>query len=89
MRKSTLVRSLRRGRTRSDPCALDSALYIVMALCPVAGKRAMKMTMMPRPPSQCVRLRQRSTPCGRASMSSTTVAPVPVKPDMLSKTPSR
>ena len=42
-------------------------------------------TMMPMPPIQCVRLRQKSRPCGTASMSVRMEAPVVVKPDMVSK----
>ena len=40
---------------------------------------------MPRPPIHCVRLRQKSMPCGRCSTSSRIVAPVVVKPDIVSK----
>ena len=40
---------------------------------------------MPMPPSQCVRLRQNSTPCGSDSMSVRMLAPVVVNPDMVSK----
>jgi hypothetical protein len=47
------------------------------------------MTTMPRPPSQWVRLRQKRRLCGRTSKSGMTVAPVPVKPEMLSNRPSK
>ena len=47
------------------------------------------MTMMPRPPNQCVIMRQNRMLNGCDSMLVMTVAPVPVKPEMLSKMPSR
>ena len=37
------------------------------------------------PPSQWVKLRQYNSPMGRASMSVSTLAPVVVKPDTVSK----
>jgi len=40
---------------------------------------------MPSPPNQWMRLRQRRRLCGSVSMSVMAVAPVVVKPDMLSK----
>ena len=40
---------------------------------------------MPNPPNHCVRLRQNRMPWGNDSMLSSTVAPVVVKPDMVSK----
>ena len=49
----------------------------------------MKMTMMPRPPNQCVIMRQNRMLNGCDSMLVMTVAPVPVKPEMLSNRPSR
>ena len=49
----------------------------------------MKMTMMPSPPNQCVMLRQKSRLRGISESEVMTVAPVPVKPDRLSKNPSR
>jgi hypothetical protein len=51
----------------------------------MAGKMARARVMMPMPPSQWVRLRQKSRPRGRASMSVMMVAPVVVKPLMISK----
>jgi len=42
-------------------------------------------TMMPMPPIQWVRLRQNRMPRGRDSMSERMLAPVVVKPDMVSK----
>ena len=48
---------------------------------PVCGNMAMKMTIMPKPPTQPVKLRHNSTLFGRLSMSASTVAPVPEKPD--------
>ena len=88
MRNRTWVMSLRRGENRSDVGPDASALCIKIICCPDAGKRAMKMTTIPRPPSQCVMLRQNKILNGNDSKSSMTVAPVPVKPDMLSKTAS-
>jgi hypothetical protein len=40
---------------------------------------------MPMPPSQWVVARHKSIECGNSSMSVTTVAPVVVKPDIVSK----
>ena len=47
------------------------------------------MTMMPSPPNHCVRLRQNRMLCGSVSMDGSTVSPVVVKPEMLSKNASR
>ena len=52
---------------------------------PTVGKTASVKKTIPMPPNQCVRLRQKSTECGRLSMLVSTVAPVVVKPDMISK----
>lgn len=41
--------------------------------------------IIPNPPIHWVILRQKSSPCGRDSMLSNIVAPVLVKPDMVSK----
>ncbi len=46
---------------------------------------ARESRIMPRPPIHCVRLRQKSSPLGRDSMSLMMEAPVVVKPDMVSK----
>ena len=43
---------------------------------------------MPKPPIQCVRARQKRMACDCESMSSMMVAPVVVKPDMVSKNAS-
>jgi hypothetical protein len=48
----------------------------------------MVRTMMPMPPSQCVRLRQNRSPLGWASISVRMDAPVVVNPDMDSKNAS-
>ena len=52
---------------------------------PMAGSTAMVKKTMPMPPNQWVRLRQNRTERGRLSMLSSTVAPVVVRPDMVSK----
>ena len=49
------------------------------------GSTAMVKNTMPNPPNHCVRLRQNRMPWGNDSMLSSTVAPVVVKPDMVSK----
>ena len=46
---------------------------------------AMVKNTMPSPPNQCIRLRQNKMEWGRESMSLRAVAPVVVKPDILSK----
>ena len=89
MRNKTLVISWSRGSTRSLVGPATSALYKEIVACPASGSKAMKMTTMPKPPSQCVILRQNKMLCGKISRSSMTVAPVPVNPDMLSNNPSR
>ena len=52
---------------------------------PRAGSRARVKKMMPMPPIQCIRLRQKRMEWGRPSMWSRAVAPVVVKPDIDSK----
>ena len=52
---------------------------------PMVGRTAMVKNTMPIPPIQCVRLRQNKMDGGRLSMFVSTVAPVVVKPDMISK----
>ena len=51
----------------------------------VEGSRAMVKKTMPSPPIHWVSDRQKSSPSGRVSTSSMTVAPVVVNPDMFSK----
>lgn len=50
---------------------------------------AMTNTRTPIPPTQCVRLRQKSGPFSRASTSLNMVAPVVVKPETVSKKQSK
>ena len=52
---------------------------------PIWGRMAMKSTMIPMPPSQWVKLRQKSRLFGDPSISVRIDEPVVVKPDMLSK----
>ena len=52
---------------------------------PRLGRMARKSMMMPRPPSQWVRLRQKRVAWGTISTLVMTDAPVVVKPDMVSK----
>ena len=58
--------------TRTPPSIID-------------GMMAMVKNTMPRPPIHCVRLRQKSRARGMLSTSSMRVAPVVVKPDIVSK----
>ena len=51
----------------------------------IDGSTAIVKYTMPSPPIHCVSERQKSSPFGRASTSLMTVAPVVVKPDMVSK----
>ena len=51
----------------------------------IDGNMAMVKNTMPRPPIHCEKVRQNSMPCGRCSTSSSIVAPVVVKPDIVSK----
>ena len=52
-------------------------------------KTAMTITTTPNPPTHCSKALKNSMLCGRISTSINMVIPVPVKADMLSKTPSR
>lgn len=49
------------------------------------GRMAIVKKTIPKPPIQWVIERQNISPCGKLSMSSIIVAPVVVKPDMVSK----
>ena len=49
------------------------------------GRMAIVKKTIPNPPIHCVRLRQKSIPCERDSISSSIVAPVVVNPDIVSK----
>ena len=77
------------GRAFEEVGPVLSALTIFALPRPICGKMATKMTMMPRPPSQCVMARKKRMLCGTAPRSSMTVAPVPVRPEMLSTRLSR
>ena len=56
-----------------------------LELIPRKGSRAAVSTSTPIPPSQWVKDRQNSRPMGRPSMAVRMVAPVVVKPEMVSK----
>ena len=60
------------AKTRTEPPTID-------------GMTAMVKNTIPRPPIHCVRLRQKSKARGILSTSSMRLAPVVVKPDMVSK----
>ena len=49
------------------------------------GNTAIVKNTIPKPPTQCVIIRQKSIECGRASISSRIVDPVVEKPDIVSK----
>ena len=49
------------------------------------GRMATVKNTIPKPPIHCVNVRQKSMACGRCSTSSSIVAPVVVKPDIVSK----
>ena len=55
---------------------------------PLIGIMASRKTSTPMPPIQCVKLRQSSAACERASTSERMLAPVVVKPEMVSKSAS-
>ena len=80
--------SLMRGRGLEEVGPVLSAFTIFVVPRPAWGKRATKMTMMPRPPSQWVMARKKRMNGGRGERSLMTVAPVPVRPDTLSTSPS-
>ena len=65
-----------------------SAPAIVLALIPKLGSKATNSTMIPMPPSHCVRQRQKSIDLGRASTSSRMVDPVVENPEQVSKSAS-
>ena len=62
-----------------------SARMRKLELMPKNGSRAVVRMSTPIPPSQWVNDRQNSRPMGRPSMAVRMVAPVVVKPDMVSK----
>ena len=51
----------------------------------MVGSKAIKITMIPRPPIQCSQIRQNNKLVGHPSISDRAVAPVVVNPDMASK----
>ena len=75
---------LMRGRRRSISRPGASARKSCMAPTPISGKIAMYRATNPMPPSQWVKLRQKSSPRGSASTSAITLEPVPVKPLVIS-----
>ena len=74
-----------RGCTLSWVGPLASAANTCRPLTPKMGNTAIVNMMIPKPPIHCVMLRQNKSPWGSDSMLSSTVAPVLVKPDMVSK----
>ncbi len=62
-----------------------SALYTCMPPTPSIGRIATASTMMPMPPSQLSRCRHKLIACGKPSRPDSTVAPLVVSPDMVSK----
>ena len=81
--------SLMRGSALEEVGPVLSASTILALPRPAWGKRATKITMMPSPPSQWVMARKKRMDGGRGERSVITVAPVPVRPDTLSTSPSR
>ena len=53
-----------------------------------SGRNTIATTMMPTPPSHCIKPRHKSNPFGSSSRPSITVEPVVVRPDMASKNAS-
>ena len=76
---------LRRGCSllRSGPVASAEKTFTVPPT--IDGSMAMVKKTIPSPPIHCVSERQKSSPLGSDSTSSMIVAPVVVKPDMVSK----
>jgi hypothetical protein len=62
-----------------------SARKIRLAPTPNCESRATKKTMIPIPPSQCVRLLQKRIPLGSPSTFEKILAPVVVNPETVSK----
>ena len=63
----------------------DSAEKRLISLRPNIGNTATVKNTIPKPPTQWVIMRQKSIDFGNASISCNIVAPVVVKPDMVSK----
>ena len=76
------------GVIRSGEGPGTSARSRFIPPAPRRGRMATKRAMIPMPPSQWEKLRQKSIPRGKASTSANIVAPVVVKPDMDSKNAS-
>ena len=62
-----------------------SARMRLMFEPPLSGTMARRKTSTPIPPIQCVKLRHRSEQCESTSTSERMLAPVVVKPDIVSK----
>ena len=90
MRPMYIVR-IQRAATEMRGCSLarigptDSAANRFMSPKPNTGNTATVKNTIPKPPTQCVIARQKRRLCGKASISSTIVAPVVEKPDIVSK----
>ena len=69
----------------SWPSPVDSAAKRRISPLPDTGSMVMVKKTIPRPPIQCMKLRQKSMLWGRASTSGIAVNPVAVNPDMASK----
>ena len=74
-----------RGCTLSCVGPLASAAKTCKPLTPNIGRMAMVNMIIPKPPIHWVILRQKRSPWGSDSMSSNMVAPVLLKPDIVSK----
>ena len=87
--QSVLATSDMRGKKRSWVIPVVSALYSWVAPPPKMGISATVKTTIPTPPCHWVRLRQKSSDLGKDSTSEKTLAPVVVKPEIVSKKASR
>jgi len=83
-----LAVSMIRGVNLSLTGPGTSALKSCLPPTPRKGRMATARMMMPMPPNHWVSARHKRMPCGRGSMFRMTVAPVVVKPDMVSKNAS-
>ena len=81
--------SLTCGKNRESVGPVLSALNIRTAPLPKRGNSAIKITIIPKPPNQCVKDRHKIRLCGKDSISSITVAPVPERPEIVSTIPSK
>ena len=88
-RKRAFAISLIRGSARAEEELVLSKSIMRALPFPNCGKSAVKITMIPSPPSQWVRARKRSRLFGTIRKSGKTVAPVPVIPEILSTSPSK